>query len=137
MQTLIQDYPETYNDHLVEAVLSEIATLLDILIETGVSGAIDLRAMPLTDPQRERLRSILGQGEVRATIEAAGQSEIEETLVPAVWWIRHEGDGGAVAAETIAITRMPEILMTHTDDMKRAPERLATLQDEAQKGQDT
>lgn len=134
MKTLIQDLPEAHDDHLVEAVLSEIATLLDALIEAGASGAIDLRALPMTDPQRERLRSLLGHGEVTANIESAGQSRIEETLVPAVWWVRHEGDGGAVAAETIAITRMPDILITHTDDMARAPSLLATLRDEARKG---
>lgn len=120
------DAPEP-STGLADAVLVEIATLLDALLETGVPGAIDLRSLPMTETDRAELKAKLGEGEVKAELNVAGPSFIEETGAPGVWWIRHEGADGRVAAETIAITFAPDILFSHPDDVAAGRERLREM----------
>jgi hydrogenase-1 operon protein HyaF len=112
---------------LAEAILEEIAELLQRLIETGEEGAIDLRGLPMTDTDRHRLKERLGSGEVRATLDVAGPSTVEETAIPGVWWVRHEGADRRVANEQIAVTRIPAILITHPEDLAVGAARLQDL----------
>lgn len=112
---------------LADAVLREIETLLAALIETGADGAVDLRSLPMTDADRADLKRRLGVGEVRAALEISGPSSVEETEIPGVWWIRHEDGAGQVASELIAVTRVPEILISHPDDIAAGAGRLRAL----------
>jgi len=119
--------PAGFTTGLADAVLPEIAALLDELIENGNEGAIDLRSLPMTDADRDALREKLGTGEVRATLQVAGASTVEETAIRGVWWIRHEAADGQVANEHIAITLLPDILRTHPGDLPQARARLEEL----------
>ena len=110
---------------LAEAVLCEIAALLARFAGTGEAGAIDLRGLPMTEADRARLESRLGHGEVRAEVVVAGRSEVWETSYAGVWWVRHRGADDRVAAEEIVVTRVPDILATHEDDVRAASMRLA------------
>jgi len=106
------------------SVLAEIGQLLTTLSERGETGAIDLRSLPMTDADRGQLEEILGRGEVRAELDLAGASEVWETSYNGVWWIRHKGAGDKIATEEIAVTPMPEILMTHPADIAAASRRI-------------
>jgi len=106
------------------SILTEIRQLLKALSEKGEAGSIDLRSLPMTDADREQLEEILGRGEVRAELELAGASEVWETAYAGVWWIRHKGAGDRIACEEIAITPIPEILITHPVDIEAAATRL-------------
>ncbi len=64
---------------LVESVLREIAARLARLADTGEGAAIDLHSLPLAAEQRLELQRRLGRGEVAASLDAAGRSEIWET----------------------------------------------------------
>ncbi|MBX5454933.1 MAG: hydrogenase expression/formation protein [Acidobacteriia bacterium] len=112
---------------VAQAVLSEIALLLENLAATGQAGAIDLRSLPLTEADRAELEEHLGRGEVEARLAVVGASEVWETAYAGVWWIRHLGAEGEIASETIAVTRVPEILMTHPADVEAAAARLQEL----------
>lgn len=109
---------------LAEAVLTEVAELLERFVATGETGAIDLRGLPMTDADTQRLEELLGRGEVHAQLEVVGHSEVRETAYSGVWWVRHRGTDARVAAEEIVVTRVPAILMTHEDDARAAAERL-------------
>lgn len=108
-----------------QAILREVETLLDRLLETGEAGVIDLRGLPMAPADFDILVEELGEGEVAATIEAGGPSSVRETAYTGVWWITHRDDGGAVVAEFIEVARVPEILKSQPEDMRRARERLA------------
>lgn len=124
--------PAQWRTGLANAVLREIVTHLDTLVESGAETAIDLRGLPMTDADRAELEERLGHGEVSAVLTVAGRSEVWETAVSGVWWVRHLGDGGRVAAEEIVVARVPEILATHPDDARDALARLrGMLDDEA------
>jgi len=109
---------------MADAVLREVAELLARLLDTGDSGTIGLRGLPLTAADCEELEQRLGRGEVSATLSAAGESEIWETAFAGVWWVRHRAGDGRIALDEIAVTRMPEILMTPIDDARAAHDRL-------------
>ncbi len=118
---------ESHVTGLADAVLAELLGLVQQHSDVGEESTIDLRSLPMTDADRELLKERLGTGEVSTTINAAGLSIVEETTIPGVWWVRHEGGEGRVAAEQIAVTRIPEILLTHPDDIASAPEKLSAL----------
>jgi hydrogenase-1 operon protein HyaF len=106
------------------SVLSEIGTRLEKLAASGEESAIDLRSLPLTEADRAQLEELLGQGEVSARMDLAGESEVWETAYPGAWWIRHRGAGGTIASEVIAVCRIPEILVTHPVDIEAAARRI-------------
>ena len=106
------------------SVLAEIHQRLALLAQSGQTGSIDLRSLPLSDADRVELEEVLGRGEVQAQLDLAGESEVWETTYPGVWWIRHRGAGGKIATEEISVCRIPEILMTHPVDIEAAAARL-------------
>ncbi len=115
-------------------MLREIAALLERLLQTGEPGQIDLRSLPLSPAGRGLLRESLGSGEVSASIQALGESTVEESLYPGVWWITHRNLDGDVMAEAIEVAYVPEILSSDPQEasrgLQRLRERLATTRDE-------
>jgi len=120
---------------IAEAVLREIPALMERLLETGEAGIIDLRSLPMNDWDRQELASRLGEGEVKAFINAGGASTISETQFAGVWWVRHEGADGRVAAEQLVVARAPEFLFAHPADITAARLRLSEILERSAKAQ--
>lgn len=108
------------------AVLREVEALLARLIETGESGAIDLRGLPMGPGDYDLLREALGRGEASAALEAGGPSSLVETACSGVWWVTHRNDEGHVVAEYLEVARVPEILLSQPEDMRAGLARLKT-----------
>lgn len=115
----------------VRALLVELATLLDGLVAHERGGTIDLRSLPMSPQDREALRSALGKGEARATFDADGLSELQETGVSGIWWIEHRDRTGELVAELLEVAAVPAILACTRDEIENAPgvlrERIALL----------
>lgn len=111
---------------LAEAIVCEIADLLRVFAESGQEAAIDLRGLPMTDSDRDALAARLGRGEVYASVDVAGRSEVWETAYSGVWWVRHLGAEGQIAAEEIAVALVPQFLVSHRDDVEAAAQRLGS-----------
>jgi hydrogenase-1 operon protein HyaF len=116
--------PEAGLSGNADALLYEIADLLARLVEQGHTGAIDLRSLPLTPADRAHLHAQLGDGEVRAEVQAFGMSEVRETSYRGVWWITHRDAAGELSAELIEVTPLPAILATDADEIADALARL-------------
>lgn len=101
----------------VTAILHEIVGLLEQLAATDEPAAIDLRSLPMSPQDRTELQRALGEGEVQATLNAQGISRMYETRVPGVWWVEHRDPQGAVIAELIEVTRVPQILASASDEI--------------------
>lgn len=101
-----------------QPVLREIRDLLQRLIDSGETGAIDLRAMPLNDADLLWLSGQLGEGEVRVVLNTEGRSTITETQAPAVWWVTHRNEKDKVVSEFIEITWVPELVAAQREDAK-------------------
>jgi hypothetical protein len=102
----------------VIALLHEVATLQAHFLDKGEIGQIDLRTLPLSEGEFKALDSALGHGEVSCHIDAAGKSEITETLLPGVWRIRHYNINDDLIAELIEVSDIPEILKAGVKEME-------------------
>ncbi|MGO8953522.1 MAG: hydrogenase expression/formation C-terminal domain-containing protein [Rhodomicrobium sp.] len=118
---------QNLNSELTDAVLREIPVLMQRLLETGETGTIDLRSLPMTDWDRRQIAERLGEGEVKAFVTVGGTSTVTETQFAGVWWIRHEGADGRVAAEQVVVARAPEFLLAHPADIEAAQLRLSGI----------
>lgn len=79
-------------------LLRELLEQVRHLIESGESSAIDLSALPLTPADLDWLREKLGAGEISVTLQANGESTLNETGCPGVWWVTHHNEQGAVTS---------------------------------------
>ena len=110
--------------HNVKPLLHEIKHALDNLIESGKTTIIDLRSLPLAPGEEDKILNTLGQGEVRAQLDALGVSVVYETEYPGVWIVTHYNDEKNVISRFIEVTTMPEILCSQTEDVMEAYSRL-------------
>ncbi len=115
---------ETLPAENARALLHELETHLQRLLETGESAQIDLASLPLTPADHELLDQVLGEGEVFATVSGLGVSEISDTAIPCVWRIEYYNSEEALVAEFIEVSRCPELLLTPVEDMQESPSLL-------------
>jgi hydrogenase-1 operon protein HyaF len=108
-------------------LLREISELLRRLLETGETAAIDLSALPLTPADLDWLREKLGEGEIAVTLQASGESTLNETACPGVWWVTHLNEQGVVSSQFIEVTFVPELVKAHPQDVKIGWEHLELL----------
>jgi hydrogenase-1 operon protein HyaF len=108
---------------MADAVMREIESHLEQLVESGTANAVDLKSLPLTAADLDILRDKLGQGEVNARVDAAGLTEIRETAYPGVWWLTYYEMDGEAILDVIEVTRCPEMLQTHPEDIRTALRR--------------
>lgn len=108
----------------VAALLMELASLLERLAKTQLPAAIDLRSLPMSAADRSELERVLGEGEVRATIQAEGLSVLRETRMSGVWWVEHRGAQGELVAESLEVAQVPAILASAPDEIAAAARAL-------------
>ena len=106
------------------ALLQEIAAALDALLLSGRRHCIDLGSLPLSSADRDLLREILGTGEIHMELTVLGNSRIEETGVPGVWWVRHSSEDGVLLTESLEVCHVPEIVPADTTDIAIGLQRL-------------
>jgi len=85
---------------------------------------IDLQCLPLAPGEEERIEEVLGQGEVRAEIDALGPTIIQETSYPGVWLVTHRNTEQAVVGRFIEVTHIPELLKSQQADIENGANRL-------------
>jgi hydrogenase-1 operon protein HyaF len=105
-------------------LLGEIRHALERLLATGAVHAIDLRAIPLGPGEEDRLLNALGTGELCATFDTLGRSELQECGYPGVWRITHWNAAGELIGRFIEVTFAPELLASNREDIEAGLERL-------------
>lgn len=120
-QIPIEDLPDAEEEFTLsgdlQAVLQLLMDMVISLVETGASNFIDLKSASLAPGDHEKLKLILGEGEVEAIITALGPTHVVETLIPGVWWVTHKNSNDEVISEFIEVTSLPEILLTHHEEL--------------------
>lgn len=107
-------------------LIHQIKHAMQNLLKNQVNEVIDLRSIPLAPGEEEKLLQLLGQGEVKAQLDALGPSEIIETQFSGVWLVSHFNDENEITSRHIEITHMPEILLAQKEDISAAFEQLTT-----------
>ena len=110
-----------------QPLLREISELLNRLLETGEPGIIDLSALPLTPADLGWLQEKLGKGEIAVTLQASGESTLNEMACSGVWWVVHRNIQGAVTSQFIEVAWVPELVKAHPQDVKIGQESLELL----------
>jgi hydrogenase-1 operon protein HyaF len=110
----------------ITPLLHEIRHALRRVAQGGEGTTIDLGSLPLAPGEEKRIEDMLGHGEVRAELSALGPTVVQETRYPGVWFITHRNTEQEVVARFIEVTRMPELLLAQSDDIRRAVSELDT-----------
>lgn len=105
-------------------VLAEIKYALEQLLEKKKTHCIDLRAMPWSPGEQEKLEKYLGQGEVRVALNALGKSTFTESRFSGVWIVSHFDESGEIIGHLIEITHLPDMIFSQTEDIRNGLERL-------------
>jgi hydrogenase-1 operon protein HyaF len=108
-------------------LLRELVDQVKRLLDTGETSAIDLSALPLTPADLDWLREKLGQGEISVTLQANGESTLNETACPGVWWVTHYNEQGAVISQFIEVAFVPELVRADPQDVAIGQERLELM----------
>ena len=108
-------------------LLRELLEAAGRLLETGETSAIDLSALPLTPADLDWLREKLGAGEISVTLQAIGESTLNETACPGVWWVTHHNEQGAVTSQFLEVAFVPELVKADPHDVEIGREYLELL----------
>jgi hydrogenase-1 operon protein HyaF len=108
-------------------LLRELLEAAGRLLETGETSAIDLSALPLTPADLDWLREKLGAGEISVTLRAIGESTLDETACPGVWWVTHHNEHGAVTSQFLEVAFVPELVKADPHDVESGREYLELL----------
>ena len=100
-------------------LLHEIRHALQRLVASNEPTVIDVQSLPMGPGDLERLMSALGNGEVRAELEALGTTVIRESRYSGVWIIENLNGQGGVASRFIEITWIPELLQAQAEDVQK------------------
>lgn len=111
-------HPQGYGN--AEPVLHEVRHALSRLISTGETTKIDLKAMPFGPGDLEHLLSVLGTGEVQASVDALGPTRVQETAIPGVWLVDYLNSEAHRLALHLEIATVPEILCPQPQDLNDA-----------------
>lgn len=107
--------PQSFGNAL--PILNEIRHALARLAERGESTRIDLAAMPFGPGDEDRLMTLLGRGEVQASVDALGPTRIWETRFPGIWVLDYANVEGERIALQIEIDEVPQMLRTQSADI--------------------
>jgi len=116
-------------------LLHEIRHALQALVANGEASQIDLRALPMAPGEEQRLLDLLGQGEVRAELQALGRSEFRETRFPGVWLVTHYNTSDELMGRFVEIARVPELLVAPPEDIEEGRAALLALLESQQSTQ--
>ncbi len=105
-------------------LLHEIRHALGDLASGGGPRVIDLMAIPFGPGDEDLLLQVLGTGEVKASVNAMGTSQVWESSYPGVWLLDHRDMDGRRIAFQVQVSTVPDILLTPPGDMADAAERL-------------
>jgi len=105
-------------------LLRELAEQVKRLLATGEPSAIDLSALPLTPADLDWLHDKLGNGEIAITLQANGESTLNETACPGLWWVTHHNEQGVVTSQFIEVAFVPELVKAHPQDVAIGLEKL-------------
>lgn len=111
------------------AILRELQHALTRLATGGEPTRIDLAALPFGPGDEARLLAVLGRGEVSATIDALGPTQVWETRFPGVWVLDYQDADGRRLGLQLEVDLVPAILRTPPADLTESAAALAAVLD--------
>jgi hydrogenase-1 operon protein HyaF len=110
--------------HNVKPLLHEIRHALAKWLDDEEPTVIDLRSLPLAPGEEDKLLDTLGHGEVHASLNALGPTDIVETGYAGVWVVLHYNSEREVIGKFIEVCDIPDLLRSQQDDIREGLEQL-------------
>lgn len=101
----------------VMPLLHQIRHALSQLIERQEQTTIDLRRLPLSASEEAQLEAFLGHGEVKADIQALGDTVLIESRYAGVWLEIHYNEDVEIMGKYVHICTCPPIIKSQPEDM--------------------
>jgi len=120
----IQVEKPEYDSGNLQSILAEIKFALQQLLEQKKVHCIDLRAMPWSSGEEQKLEDYLGKGEVLIELNTLGKSTFYESRFSGVWLVNHYNQEDELIAKLIEITYLPEMIFAQTEDIKNSLEHM-------------
>jgi len=98
-------------------LVHEIRHALFQLIESGKESSIDLRRLPLSPQEEHQLETFLGYGEVKADIQALGDTVLIESRFSGVWLETHYNQTSDILGKYVHICICPQLIKAQHQDM--------------------
>lgn len=114
----------------VQPLLHELRHALARLANGGDGTVIDLRGLPLAPGEEAKIEEALGEGEVRAELNALGVTTIQETAFSGVWFVTHRNVENEIVARFVEVCSVPDILRAQSEDIQKSANRLAQQLDD-------
>lgn len=99
-------------------ILHEVLHSLRRLAGNGETTRIDLNAIPFGPDDEEHLLTLLGRGEVQATVDALGMTRVTETAFAGVWLVDYLNEQNQRLTLHLEITEIPSILRVQPRDIE-------------------
>lgn len=122
----IQVEAPEYDSGNLHSILSEIKFALEQLLEQKKTHSIDLRAMPWSPGEEDKLEQYLGRGEISVELNALGKSTFYESRFSGIWIVTHYNQEDEIIGKLIEITTMPEMIFSQYEDIKESLENIQT-----------
>ena len=116
--------PESGFEARIDALLAEVARLLEQAAASGEGGLIDVWHLALSAPALAQLEQRLGVGEILITLSSQGESRFRETAFAGVWWCEHRDQEGRLRACLIEVAAIPAWVPARADEMAAAARHL-------------
>lgn len=113
-----------YNSGNLGSILTEITFAVEQLLQKKQTHCIDLRAMPWSPGEEDKLEKYLGRGEITVNLNALGKSTFYETQYSGVWLVSHYNQENEIIAKLIEISYLPEMIFAQKEDIRNSLERL-------------
>ncbi len=123
IQVETSQHENEHNSGNLYSVLSEIKFALEQLLQHKKTHCIDLRAMPWSPGEEDKLEKYLGRGEINIDMNALGKSTFYETQYSGIWVVTHYNQEDEVIGKLIEISYMPEMVFSQYEDVKDSLER--------------
>ncbi len=120
----IQVEAPEYDSGNLHSILSEIKFALEQLLEQKKTHSIDLRAMPWSPGEEDKLEQYLGRGEISVELNALGKSTFYESRFSGIWIVTHYNQEDEIIGKLIEITTMPEMIFSQYEDIKESLENI-------------
>ncbi|APE05207.1 hydrogenase expression protein HupH [Alteromonas sp. RW2A1] len=98
-------------------LLHQIRHALSQLLAQQEETTIDLRRLPLSASEESQLETFLGHGEVKADIQALGDTVLIESRYTGVWLETHYNEEAEIMGKYVHICDCPQLIKSQPEDM--------------------
>ncbi len=105
-------------------ILVELQSRLERYQADGITAAINLTLLPISEPDAEFLDERLGRGPIDVLSRAYGKCQVVSTATANVWWVRYYNSLNTLILNTLEVVDVPRVVSAAPEDLADSRVRL-------------